>query len=388
MPKRTWTLTDQDQDLCVDQIALGPEQVGGSAGGYSVTKRTLRAGSSQGVELIEVRNGDFHFTVVPTRGMGLWKAGFGSVPLGWQSPLRWPVHPALVRLMQPDGLGWLDGFNELLVRCGLDSNGAPEFYPNGRLRYGLHGKIANRPASKVEVTIDGDSGEIAVTGTVEESRFFGSKLRMVSTIVTRQGQPGLSVSDTVTNLSAEPADLELLYHVNFGTPLLTPGARVVLPVKKLAPRDPAAVADFPAWNSYGPETPGLPEAVFFVDLAADPAGRTQALLVNAAGTQGVSLKFDKRQLPCFSLWKNRQAACDGYVTGLEPGINYPNVKSFEKRMGRVVELAPGQSRSFELEIEAHAVPSAVAAAEAAVAQLQAAVTPQVLHEPSPDWSPR
>ena len=120
--------------------------------------------------MIEVRHGDFRFVVVPTRGMGIWRACLGDLRLGWKSPVRGPVHPAYVRLGHPDGLGWLDGFDELLVRCGLESNGAPEFQPDGRLRYGLHGKIANIPAHKVEVAIDGDSGRIAIRGTVDEAR--------------------------------------------------------------------------------------------------------------------------------------------------------------------------------------------------------------------------
>ena len=78
MPTQTWTLVDHDQDLYVDQIALGPEQVGGAADGYSVVKRTLRAGLSQGVDVIEVRHGDFRFVVVPTRGMGIWRACLGD----------------------------------------------------------------------------------------------------------------------------------------------------------------------------------------------------------------------------------------------------------------------------------------------------------------------
>ena len=32
---------------------------------------------------------------------------------------------------------------------------------------------------------------------------------------------------------------------------------------------------------------------------------------------------------------------DGYVTGLEPGTNYPNPRPFEKARGRVVTLPPG-----------------------------------------------
>jgi galactose mutarotase-like enzyme len=291
-----------------------------------------------------------------------------------------------VRVSEPSGLGWLDGFDELLVRCGLESNGAPEFDSNGTLRYGLHGKIANIPAHKVEVNVDGDSGEIRVTGVVDETRLFFNKLRMTSTYTTRVGQPGMTVTDTITNLSAEPGELELLYHTNFGLPLVDPGSKVVLPVRKMAPRDADGVGNLAEWDTYGPETPGSAEAVFFFDLAGDAEGRTRAVLRNAAGDQGVSLQFSTKQLPCFTLWKNRQAAADGYVTGLEPAINFPNVRSFEKEKGRVAVLAPGESRTFELTMEVHADAAGVEAAEATVAQLQQGVTPKILDQPDAEWS--
>jgi len=388
MTKKTWTLADLERDVYVDQITLGPDQVEGPASGYSVTKRSLQAGLRHAVDVIEVNNGTFRFVVVPTRGMGIWKASCGEVQLGWKSPVKGPVHPAFVRLDEPGGLGWLDGFDELLCRCGLESNGAPEFNENGTLKYGLHGKIANVPAHKVEVTIDGSSGEIAVTGVVDEARLFGNKLRMVSTITTEVGRPGLTVSDEIINISAEPGELELLYHVNFGTPLLDPGSKLVVPAAKLAPRDAAAMGNLAEWDTYGPETPGSVEAVFFFDLSADADGMTQALLHNAAADQGVSLKFNKSQLPCFTQWKNRQAEPDGYVTGLEPAINFPNVKSFEKQQGRVAVLSPGESRRFQITLQVHPDAASVAAAERAVAALQAGTTPQVLDQPDPEWSAR
>ncbi|MEE8450730.1 MAG: aldose 1-epimerase family protein [Thermoguttaceae bacterium] len=386
MAERTWTLADLQQDVYVEQIVLGPDDVGGSASGYSVIKRTLRGGLSQGVDVIEVNNGRFGFVVVPTRGMGIWKAGMGDMKLGWKSPVTGPVHPSFVRIWEPSGIGWLDGFDELLVRCGLESNGAPEFNDDGSVRYPLHGKVANIPAHKVEVTIDGDSGEIRITGVVDETRLFGNKLRMLSTITTKIGQPGLTVTDTISNPSAEPSELELLYHVNFGTPLLEPGAKVVLPVARVAPRDDVAVGDLSQWDTYGPPTPGSVESVFFFELGADGDGHTQALLHNAAGDRGVSLKFDKNQLPCFTLWKNRQADGDGYVTGLEPAINFPNVKSFEKQQGRVAVLEPGESRQFELTLEVHPNAEDVAAAEQAIDKIRQGSTPVVLDGPNPEWS--
>lgn len=385
MAKKTFTLADLKQDVYVEEFAIDPA-VMGRATGYSVVKRTLRGGLRDGVDVIEVNNGTFRFVVVPTRGMGIWRASLGSLQLGWKSPVDGPVHPGFVRLWEASGLGWLDGFDELLVRCGLESNGAPEFDEKGELVWPLHGKIANTPAHKVQVTIDGDSGEIAVTGTVDEARLFGNKLRMVSTVTTKVGRPGMTVSDVITNISAEKGELELLYHVNFGAPLLGAGSKVVLPVAKVAPRDAVAVGNVPDWDTYGPETPGSAEAVFFFDLAADHDGRTQTLLRNAAGNQGVSLKFNKNQLPCFSLWKNRQAEADGYVTGLEPAINFPNKRSFEQEKGRVAVLAAGESRTFEIAIEAHADAASVRAAQQAVAKLQQSSTPEVLEQPDPQWS--
>ena len=149
-----------------------------------------------------------------------------------------------------------------------------------------------------------------------------------------------------------------------------------------------AVGDLAEWDTYGPETPGAPEAVFFCTLRGDAEGRTQALLRNADGTQGASLKFNVKQLPYFSLWKNRQAAADGYVTGLEPGVNFPNVKSFEKQQGRVIVLSPGEARTFEVALEAHTDAASVATAEAAIAKLQQGAAPDVRKTPDPAWSKR
>lgn len=386
MAKQTWTLTDTTKGIYVEPLTISAADVEGASSDFSITKRRLHGGVSDGVDTLEINNGAMQFTVLPTRGMGLWRATCGEVQLGWNSPAKGPVNPAFVPLWDPSGLGWLDGFDELIVRCGLESNGAPEFNENGSVRYPLHGKIANIPAHKVEVTVDGETGEISLTGIVHETRLFFNKLQLATTYTTKIGQPGFTVTDTVTNLWAEPSELELLYHINFGVPLLAPGAKAVLPVAKMAPRDAVAVENLAEWDTYGPESPGTPEAVFFFDLAADEQGNTKTLLKSADGNQGVSLAFNKAQLPHFTLWKNRQAATDGYVTGFEPAINFPNAKSVEKAAGRVATLAPGESRSFKIELTAYGDASRVAAAEQAVAALQDGTAPEILNQPNPQWS--
>ena len=371
MAVQSWTLTDVDRRIHLDDLTLGPADVA-LPGKWKVEKRTLRGGLSDGLNLVEVDNGALRFAVLPDRGMGLWRAWCGGVELGWKSPVTGPVHPKFVPVAEAGGLGWLSGFDELLCRCGLESNGAPEF-AEGRLKYPLHGRIANLPAHQVDLVIDDQSGQIGLTGVVDEARIYHSKLRLKSSIVTDTGQNALRIVDEVTNLSAEPGELELLYHINFGLPLLDAGSRVVAPVKTLVPRNARAAAGIAGWDVYGAEEPGFTEQVYFFDLAAEPDGRTRVLLRNSHGNQGVSLLFNKRELPCFTLWKSTQAAADGYVTGLEPGVNFPNPRSYEKEQGRIAQLAPGATLRFEIGIEVHPDAAAVAEAESAVKALQATV---------------
>ena len=134
---------------------------------WSVRKQTLRGGRSDGVERIILDNGALSVDILPTRGMGIWRGSYRGHHLGWASPVRGgPIHPQFVRLEDRGGLGWLGGFDELMVRCGLAHNGPPfeTFDPPGgdqsarRTMHPLHGRIANSPEHAVGVQVDDGDG--------------------------------------------------------------------------------------------------------------------------------------------------------------------------------------------------------------------------------------
>ena len=384
MPAKTWKLFENNDGLHVDKI-IGPKDLG-SEGKWFVEKVTLRDGLSEGVQKVGIQNGKMFLEVLPTRGMGIWKAFAGGETIGWQSPVRGPVHPKFVDLGEPSGLGWLDGFDELFCRCGLVSNGAAEFDPQtGRLLYPVHGRIANRPAHAVDVSVDEGKEEISVKGIVEETRFHLTKLRMTSTITTRFNSTTFRVHDEILNFSASPAEIQMLYHINFGLPLLDAGSRVVLPAKTVVPLTPHAASGLKTWDSYAAPEPGWEEMVYFLDLHADANGWTRTLLKNAHGTRGVSLVFNTQQLPWFTLWKNTTAEADGYVTGLEPGTNFPNPRSFEGEQERLVRLPPGGRQVFDVTMEIHTTAAEVKAAESAVARIRGGRNPQIFAEPQAGW---
>ena len=174
--------------------------------------------------------------------------------------------------------------------------------------------------------------EITVEGHVEETRVFGPQIRMETCITTVPGSNQLVVRDEFKNLKDQPVEMQILYHWNFGPPFLEAGSRFLAPIKSVTPRDTTAAEALRRYNVFEGPKPGFSEQVYYFELhgEAAPGGKTMVLLRNRQGDKGVVLRFRTDQLPCFTLWKNTAGLRDGYVTGLEPGTNYPNPRPFEQ----------------------------------------------------------
>jgi hypothetical protein len=347
-----------------------------SASNWSVKSYTLRGGLQEGVQVVEINNGKLSFAVLPTRGMGIWKGQCGDVSLGWDSPVKDPVNPAFINLQDRGGLGWLKGFNEWFVRCGLNSMGAPgidtvlDYSGNAfEVPLTLHGNIANVPARAVEVEVTDEA--IIVRGEVDETMMFGPALRLNTELRTEFGSGAMTIIDTVTNLGNNPQEHEMLYHINYGASLLEKGSRMVAPFKQVAPRDPRSVEGIDTFDQYGAPEIGFVEQAYLYELVGKRGSReTMTMLRNAAGDQASLLRYSLKDFPCFTLWKNTAGKADGYVTGLEPATNFPNSRRFEREKGRVMTLAGGESRTTQLTIETLDTKAAIKAAEADIKKLQ------------------
>lgn len=377
---KSWILTDLNHDLWLDSFATGASHLPlATPHPWSIQKRTLRGGLREGVDLLEVSNGALSFAVLPTRGMGLWRGQYRGLSLGWKAPLQGPVHPHFVHPTDRGGIGWLAAFDEWLCRCGLAWNGPPgeDVYQDrhGKERrelLSLHGRIANQPAHYVEVRVALDPPhELSVIGQVEEGGLFYPHLALTTTYTTVPGSHRLVIHDVVENRGAEPAEMQLLYHCNLGQPFLEAGSRVVCPIREVSPISAAAAGGIDTLETYAGPHPGFAEQVYCYDLLADAQQRTLAMLYNHAGDKAVVLRFNRRELPCFTVWKNTMALEEGYVTGLEPATNYPNFKTFERQQGRVPVLAPGGRYSATWSIEVHDKSAAVAEVLKEIVSLQA-----------------
>jgi hypothetical protein len=386
---KTWTLTDVLSDIWLDSFAVGNDSLRlPTPYDWSIRKRTLRGGLRDGIDLIEVHNGALSFAVLPTRGMGLWRGEYRGNYLGWKSPVQGPVNPKFVRYGLRGGIGWLSGFDEWLCRCGLVSNGPPGQDDATKSQLTLHGRIANTPANFVELRVGLDPPhEMSVVGVVEESELFYPHLRLTATVTTIPGSNRLVIHDIVENQGAQPAEMQLLYHCNVGPPFLEAGSRVVAPIREMAPQTTRAAEGIDTHDTYAGPTTGYSEQVYLYHLHADAKGRALALLYNAAADRGFAVRFNVREMPCFTVWKNTGAVEDGYVTGLEPATNFPNFKAFERQHGRVHVLPPGGRWEANWSLEVYDTHDGVTGALKEIAALQAQGRAVIHRTPQAAFSP-
>jgi hypothetical protein len=357
---------------------------------WSVKKFRSFGGKQEQLDVIWIDNGKLQIAVIPTRGMGIFTVLMdGTRILGWDSPVKEFVHPNFINLNSRGGLGWLEGFNEWLCRCGMEWNGQPgtdRFINNvgeeATMELTLHGRIANLPAQEVELIAEREPPyRITVRGVVHERMVHGPKLELTTEISMEPQARLFRISDAVTNRGGQRQEFQMLYHTNFGPPLLEAGARFLAPVEVVTPFNDHAAKEVKQYNQFPGPKPGFVEQVYTIQPLADRSGHTLVMIRNKAGDRGSSIRFDTHALPCLTLWKNMAATEDGYVTGIEPGTNYPNHRRVERQHGRVPILSPGESHFMFLDIAIQIGTAEVEQVAQEIARIQSNRQPLVSESP-------
>lgn len=293
-------LTDVEQNIYKETVNITSSDLTPDCPvSWSVQKSVLHGGKQEGVEIIDVNNGKFRLTVVPTRGMSIQQVLMGDLRLGQDSSIKGLVHPKYINLQSLRGLSWLEDFNEWLVRCGLEYISAPgteELIDNTGnktiMNSTLHGRICNTPASKVEVIIERQTPyRITVRGRVDETSTNGPKLEIWTQISTVPGANTFQISDKITNLSAVEQEFGILYHTNYGAPLIEKGSRFFGPVRQVTPIDEQSAPDVSTYYRYTAPKAGSAKQAYHLRLWAAPNDRTKVILHNAADDKAVSMAF-------------------------------------------------------------------------------------------------
>ena len=327
----------------------GLEQVAG------VRLATLGDGAERGVRVLEFRTGSgFAFDLLVDRALDVGRCELGGRALSWESGVGF----AGPWYAEPEGLGWLRTWGGGLLTTGglehalfgAEDTAVQYHYPaKPTERFGLHGRIANRPARLTGYgeRWEGDACILWAEGEVSQGAVFGERLLLRRRVEARVGESRLTIRDEVENVGHDRTPHMFLYHVNVGFPILDEGAALLAPASRPVARGDHDVAGYTSFH--GPR-PGYVEEVTEHAVAAEADGTVPVAVVNRARGLGAYECFNRDQLPFHFVW--RMLGEGTYVVGIEPSTNRTAGRLDARERGELIELEPGEIRVYNLELGA------------------------------------
>jgi hypothetical protein len=312
-------------------------------------------GPGRGVRIAWINTGTgLRYKVVIDRAMDIADAFFNQYSLAWLS------HPGITapeRFTQ-QGIDWLQTFGGgLLTTCGLTHVGGPESDANGAR--GLHDQISNLPVELESISQpDPLAGkmEFSITGRIKQTQVLGPNLELKRTIKGVLGKATIQIIDEVVNRGNKAAPHMLLYHFNFGWPLVDEGTDIIWQ-GDWQPREEGGLHSriFRKENNFSKcpstleEHSGSGEAVAFIDAVPDNSGLCTCGLYNSRLGIALAMRFQKDQLPWLTNWQHWGKG--EYVTALEPGTHPPIGQAKAREQQQLIWLQSGERRTYNLELE-------------------------------------
>ncbi len=314
------------------------KQLGNIAQIAGVQEAELIGGRAGGLRVAEFYNAaGLRFTVCPDRCMDLMELSYKGVNFAFRTKNGFGAPAFDSPLPEEFCDTWPGG---MLVTCGLDNVGGG--YCDGAY-YPTHGRISGLPAEHFSTSAAwrGDDYVLSAKGEVHQTRLYGRHLMLTREIETTLNGRSLTLHDTITNL--EPADepFMLLYHANFGYPMLTADSLVYTSDTEILPRN--DMSHDPT-HMMAP-VDGRGEELYFHTAKTKTAW---GAIVNPKLALGAYVSFDTTNLPFFSEWKNMRS--HDYVLAIEPCNCVGNGRATEVGDGGIAVLKGYASLEYSLTI--------------------------------------
>lgn len=216
----------------------------------------------------------------------------------------------------------------MLYTCGLDTL--------GDRKMPIHGKIHNLPA-QIE-SLFADEERVELTVRVRQSSLFGENFVLRRRITTTYGSGRVEVENTILNEGFTDAGYCLLFHVNFGYPMLDACTTVEAPVLNTVPRTLWAEKNIEKCFSMSRPVVAEEEQVFYHTLSEGRVTVSNCLLKKRA-----TVLYNHLAMPYLIEWKSMAAG--DYALGIEPSTSALDDRFSEKI------LPAGQSHEYPLTIE-------------------------------------
>ncbi|PKA99759.1 uncharacterized protein DUF4432 [Flavobacteriaceae bacterium MAR_2009_75] len=337
-----------------NRILKGRNKVGNAAQVGGIETSVLDNGLGRGSRIAWINTGTgFRYKILLDRAMDVGDAFYNQFSLAWLSH----AGTILPDRFSDKGMGWIRNFGGgLLTTCGLSHVGGPEEDENGHR--GLHGRISNTPAEIVSIVQPNPMNgklEMSITGIIRETQVFGPSLELRRTISGELGKAELNIKDEVINHGNQNAPHMLLYHVNFGWPLVDEGSKLLWEGNWHSPTPDSDKkifkegADFKTCPPPMKSHSGTGEDVAFIDIESNENDMAKCGIYNEKLNLAVGIRFSKKQLPWLVNWQHWGE--NEYVTALEPATNPPIGQKKAREQKTLLFIEPGERRNYSLKIQ-------------------------------------
>ncbi|HOW69183.1 MAG TPA: DUF4432 family protein [Phycisphaerae bacterium] len=317
-----------------------PSQLGG------IETSVLDNGPGCGVRIAWVNTGTgLRYKVVIDRGLDIADAEFCGQSLTWHS-LTGTTAPSH---SYNHWMEWLRGFyGGLMVSCGPLNTGGP--FVEDKETYGLHGTHSHTRAI-VESIINPDpvrgQFDMSITALVRTARVFGPNVELRRTMSSTLGESAIRVHDEFTNRGNQPVPHAWLLHINFGYPLLEPGASVYCYKGKITPRGDSVEwftkhKDFRSAPAPQAAHRGTGEVFTYIDPQADAKGMVCCGLVNRKRGLGVKVEYPRKDYARLGNWQH-WGPNGSYTGALEPMTAGVEGRPVDRQRGWFRTLEPGET---------------------------------------------
>ena len=307
-------------------------------------KSVLTEGKADGMKVIDIANSSgLAMTLLESRCLDIAQLSYRGININYMCKAGW-VSPQNYSSVENNYNEYFHG--GMLYTCGLENFG-PKCLKNEKV-LPIHGTIGLTPAEEVNCSMDWDSEEIRIKGVMRKSALFGKNITLERNITIPIFESRIYIDDTVTNLGFSDEDIMLLYHFNFGYPMLGEDTELLINEYGVEPRDENAKKGVDRWNTFEAPTDNRPEEVFFHRPKNENDDKAHARIENKALNIGSEIVYDKEQLPQLVQWKSMRSG--DYALGVEPATSLGGGYAVEKEEGRVITLSPGEKREFNLSL--------------------------------------
>ena len=302
---------------------------------YTLRRLTAAEGKARGTQIIEVCTaGGLQLDILPDAGLDIGQTRYKGINMSWMCKNGYDS-PAVIAPYESEFLNTFPG--GLLYTCGLRTAGPGNRDDNGEWQP-MHGRYHSLPAEQVCAEAEGD--EIRIRGTVRETALFGHVLELKRTIRIPIYGSEITVEDELTNLTPRAEEIMQIYHCNFGYPMLSEKAELILPEEReTIPRTEFAKTGLEKCCRFDSPIDSEEERVFFHKMKKE----FTAALVNPEIGVRMTMTWSGDTLPVLTQW--RSMASGDYVLGLEPTNCYIMGRQEERRNGTLPVLG-----AFETEV--------------------------------------